>query len=178
MRETKGLSVHDDLGNIVPYHAPRKIDVILSPNELAMLAKLKDQHPRWWWVPAIRRKVLPVMALGILTCIGTAWLDTILLRYGLVRLFWATTVASVIVFSPMFAYVGPMIARADLDRDKRRLCSLGRCGACGQDLRGSPPRDDDYTICSECGAAWKLDQHHNSRENRGSLRRVSNNAPI
>jgi hypothetical protein len=35
---------------------------------------------------------------------------------------------------------------------------LGRCPACGYDLRSTPAGDEGFTTCPECGAAWKPDR--------------------
>ena len=40
--------------------------------------------------------------------------------------------------------------------DADAMLNIGRCAACGYDLRGTECDEDGSTICAECGAAWRL----------------------
>jgi hypothetical protein len=41
--------------------------------------------------------------------------------------------------------------------DAWTLLRVHRCGSCGYDLAASPCDRDGCTVCSECGAAWRLE---------------------
>ncbi|MBX3403458.1 MAG: hypothetical protein KF699_08620 [Phycisphaeraceae bacterium] len=43
---------------------------------------------------------------------------------------------------------------------RRSRFGRGLCAACGYGIRSIPARADGLTICSECGAAWRIDDAH------------------
>jgi hypothetical protein len=49
-----------------------------------------------------------------------------------------------------------VVRRATTRRIANVYAHAGFCGSCGHDLRGATTEPDGCTICTECGAAWRV----------------------
>ena len=79
----------------------------------------------------------------------------VMMRPMLLRLDWSTVIgiAMMITVPAVGVVITPRLRRR-LDTERAELPPA--CAACAYDLSGAPVEDDGCTVCSECGAAWRL----------------------
>ncbi len=125
---------------------------------------------------------------------SVAVLTWILMFYALLRMFMTapgrTQLALfVTMLAGIFAFVGgPLqylsLVRGGERRMRTRLAAKRllqqHCGACDYDLAATTPASDGCFICSECGAAWRVDLWKRDWERRNEWRRhrVSNDQRV
>ncbi len=61
------------------------------------------------------------------------------------------------IAAAVFLGICSILGRTDRVANARRaMLANALCASCGYSLDGSEPQADHCTVCSECGAAWRL----------------------
>ncbi len=97
--------------------------------------------------------------LPILVAIVGIFVVSLLARQYLVALPpWAPSIMVWITVFTMMRIVMVLSRRKHAKRIVESVLRIGRCPACGYDLRAAAPESDGACVCPECGAAWKQER--------------------
>jgi hypothetical protein len=148
MRQAR-IKWRDHRGNPVVVRWPKEMPLgcALSSGERAELRDAVRRHP----MPRRRIVLLTLVSLAMLGLL--VWLCVSLPRTPL-----GTTIGCLASLTLLcwihFAQSGILVKVKGVFA--AAFLEIARCPSCGQELSNLVPREDDCTVCPECGAAWKV----------------------
>lgn len=149
------VTLTDDRGAHFEPAWPVDLKSTLTSREREAVAAWRRRH-RWWQLARIRLIVALLAAtLCLATCAGGKLFSDAMFK-GSDMAAWMAFAGMCLIYFLVIICSARAAAPTMLGRHSRILLSHHRCGACGYSLRGSLPKQDGCTVCSECGTAWRL----------------------